>query len=171
MDDFLVLGKDAKELEQQTIALMEKARQHNIFFKLSKCSWHKKEINMLGFKVENGKLQIEEKKTVDVKNWPIPIKKKQVQCFLGFCNFYRRFIKNYTKIAGPLHELTGGKKGSRTSFTWGKEQSEAFHQMKEAITSAPVLILPDLDKPFRIEVDASKRAIGSVLTQQDKEGR
>ena len=67
---------------------MEKARKHNIFFKLSKCSWHKKEINMLGFEVGNGKLQMEEKKVADVKNWPIPTKKKQVQCFLGFCNFY-----------------------------------------------------------------------------------
>src|SRR6185369_8442553 len=115
------------------IALMEKARKHNIFFKLSKYLWHKKEINMLGFEVGNGKLQMEKKKVVDVKNWPIPTKKKQVQCFLGFCNFYQRFIKNYTKIAGPLHELTGEKKDSKTSFKWGKEQSEAFYQMKEAI--------------------------------------
>src|SRR6185369_3815591 len=79
--------------------------------------------------------------------------------------------KNYAKIARLLHELTGGKKGSKTSFTWGKEQSDTFHQMKEAITSAPVLILPNLEKPFRIKVDALKRAIESVLTQQDKEGR
>ena len=68
MDNFLVLGKDAKELEQQTIALMEKARKHNIFFKLSKCHWHRKEINMLDFKVENRKLQMKKKKVVNVKN-------------------------------------------------------------------------------------------------------
>src|SRR6185369_10317461 len=79
MDNFLVLGKDAKELEQRMIALMGKARQHHIFFKLLKCSWHKKEINMLGFEVGNRKLQMEEKKVADVKNWPIPTKKKQVR--------------------------------------------------------------------------------------------
>src|SRR6185369_10452248 len=135
---------------------MEKARQYNIFFKLSKCHWHKKKINMLGFEVGNRKLQMEEKKVIDVKNWPISTWKKQVQYFLRFCNFYQRFIKNYAKIAGPLHKLTREKKGSKTSFTWEKEQSEAFYQMKKAITSAPVLILPDLDKLFRIEVDALK---------------
>ena len=135
---------------------MEKARQHNIFFKLSKCLWHKKEINILGFEVGNGKLQMEEKKVADVKNWPISTKKKQVQCFLGFCNFYQRFIKNYTKIAGLLHKLTRGKKDSKSSFTWGKKQSEAFHLIKKAIISALVLILLDLNKLFRIKVDALK---------------
>ncbi len=99
-------------------------------------------------------------KTAAISDWPVPKTKKDVQSFLGFCNFYRRFILNYSKIAKPLHSLTGN-----TEWTWTTDQQTAFEQLILAITSKPVLKLPKRHGQFRIEADSSNYALGAVLSQ------
>ena len=86
---------------------------------------------------------------------------KEVQQFLGFANFYRRFIQDYSHIAQPLFLLTGKKE-----FKWGEEQADAFRALKESITTSPVLALADDSKQFRVEADSSDVATGAVLSQQ-----
>ena len=96
-----------------------------------------------------------------VMEWPIPQVKKDVQAFLGFTNFYRRFIKDYGKIVKPLTLLTG-----KIKWSWDKEQQEAFDNLKKAICSVPVLVIPNNQDEFKVECDASEFAIGATLSQK-----
>ena len=106
-------------------------------------------------------------KVAGVADWPEPSNVKEVQSFVGFCNFYRRFIRDFSLIARPLHDLT--KKES--SWKWGMKEGEAFTALKKAITSSPVLLQPNHDHPFRLEVDASNYATGAVLSQEGDDGK
>ncbi|OBZ69861.1 Transposon Tf2-8 polyprotein [Grifola frondosa] len=106
------------------------------------------------------------KKVEGVLDWPAPKTVKEVQAFLGFANFYRRFIQSFADVSKPLNVLT--RKGFK--WQWGQEQQHAFETLKRAFTSAPILKLPDLDQSFRLETDASDFATGAVLEQRDEEG-
>ena len=102
-----------------------------------------------------------------IQNWPRPTKVKDICSFLGFCNFYRPFIRGFTQIACPLNKLT--KKD--TEWSWTSRQEEAFNKLKERVTSEPVLAHPELDKQFEVEVDASGFALGAVLLQKKADGK
>ena len=101
-----------------------------------------------------------------IRDWPTPTTVKQVQSFLGFGNFYRKFISHYSDLARPLNDLT--KKDKK--FEWTTECQEAFNILKQQFTEEPVLLMPDQLKPFQIESDTSKVATGVVLTQLDLNG-
>uniref|UniRef100_A0A8C5MX57 Gypsy retrotransposon integrase-like protein 1 n=1 Tax=Leptobrachium leishanense TaxID=445787 RepID=A0A8C5MX57_9ANUR len=100
-----------------------------------------------------------------VTDWPAPANRKGVQCFLGFCNFYRKFVKNFSKIVKPLTDLTR----IHTRFSWSTAAQDAFNLLKRTITSAPILSIPDPSQPYTLEVDASAFAVGAVLSQRQKE--
>ena len=102
-----------------------------------------------------------------IANWPTPTSVKQVRSFMGFCNFYRPFIFQFSHIARPLNQLT--KKD--TPWEWGPKQQQAFETLQKRITSEPVLMQPKLEEPFEIEVDASGYAVGAILIQRDKTGK
>jgi len=95
-----------------------------------------------------------------VMEWPEPKTVKQVQAFLGFTNFYRRFIRGYSELAKPLTRLTG-----KGGWVWGNEQRQAFTGIKSRVAEDAVLALPADDGKFRLEADASEGAIGAVLSQ------
>ena len=106
-------------------------------------------------------------KIAGIAEWPTPSSKREVQQFLGFCNFYRRFIEGYSRFALPLTSLTGN-----APFIWAQEQEDAFNKLKSLITAAPVLAIPNHTDPFRLETDASAFATGAVLSQkQDNKWR
>jgi len=105
-------------------------------------------------------------KLTAVSNWPTPKTMKEVQKWLGFCNFYRCFVKNYSALARPLFNLT--KKD--VPFHWDHTEEQAFHDLQSALTLALVLILPDYEKPFTLITDASDYATGSILEQEDAFG-
>lgn len=108
-----------------------------------------------------GHVQMDPVKVQGVTEWPQPECKKDIQSFLRFCNFYRRFIRDYGCIAKPLMSLTG-----KTDWIWEDAQNDAFLAVKEAIVTAPVLILPDENSLYRVECDASDYALGAVLSQE-----
>ncbi|GLB45808.1 putative retrotransposable element tf2 155 kda protein type 1-like [Lyophyllum shimeji] len=104
-------------------------------------------------------------KVAGVAEWPTPKNKKEVQSFLGFTNFYRRFIRDFSHHARPLFDLMA----KDVAWTWGSAQQDAFDALKRAITSQSVLIFPDDDRPFRVKADSSDFATGAVLSQQSPE--
>jgi len=101
-----------------------------------------------------------------IRDWPTPESVKQVRSFLGFGNFYRRFIRKFSELAQPLNRLLQKDQ----PFIWDRSAQKAFDEMKKRFTEEPVLIMPDQTKPFQIECDASKYASGAVLTQLDING-
>ena len=163
LDDILVFGNDKKEHRKIVKEVLKRLRENDLFAKAEKCFFEQDKIEYLGMIISKGHVAMDEKKVSGVLEWPVPTKVKHVQAFLGFANFYRRFIKDFAKIVKPLTNLT--KKD--TPWIWEKEQSDAFEALKKAFTTAPILRIPDDVNPFRLSTDASDFAIGSVLSQWD----
>ena len=116
--------------------------------------------------IEEGRISMDPVKLGGIRDWPTPTTVKQVRSFLGFGNFYRKFISHYSDLARPLNNLT--KKDWK--FEWTPECQNAFDTLKRRFTKEPVLLMPDQTKPFQIEADTSKVATGAVLTQLDTNG-
>jgi len=119
------------------------------------------EIPILGVIVGQGQVKMEQEKIKAVKEWKILTKIKDIESFLGFANFYQRFIHNFSHTARPLNELKGKKE-----WKWEEEHQKTFEELKEKITSQPVLSLPRREGKFKVETDASGHAIRGVLSQE-----
>ena len=161
MDDFVILAKTMEELEERTIRFLKIAEKHNLCFKRSKCDFNMEEIPILGVIVGKGQVKIEQEKIKAVKEWKTPTKVKDVESFLRFTNFYQQFIQNFSYIAKPLNELKDKK-----DWKWEEEQQKVFEELKEKITSQPVLSLLRREGKFRVEMDALGYAIEGVLSQE-----
>jgi hypothetical protein len=143
------------------------AEQNDLYFKLSKCTFHASSIDYLGVIIEKGMMRMDPVKIAGIKNWPIPTKVKDVRSFLGFCNFYRPFIRGFAHLARPLNELTR----KDAEWSWEDRQQKAFDELKRRVTTEPVLAHPILTDPFELEVDASGFAMGVVLLQKKEDGK
>ena len=121
----------------------------------------------LGLIISEGELRMDPTKLEAVRKWPCPKTVKDIQKFLGFCNFYRRFIEGYSELARALFDLT--KKDA--PFIWTECHEQSFTRMQEALTSSPVLALPDYRKPFTMYTDTSDYATSAILEQDDALGR
>jgi len=161
MDNFVIQAKTIEELEERMIRFLKIAEKHNLCFKQSKCDFNMEEIPILRVIVGKGQVKMEQEKIKVVKEWKTPTRVKDVKSFLGFANFYRRFIHNFSHTARPLNKLKGKKE-----WKWEEEHQKAFEELKEKITSQPVLSLPRREGKFRVETDASGHAIGGVLSQE-----
>ncbi|XP_063812535.1 uncharacterized protein LOC135050206 [Pseudophryne corroboree] len=117
------------------------------------------QFRFLGYIVSSSGLEMDPKKLQAIHDWPIPTTLKGVQRFLGFANYYRRFIQGF--IAAPITALT--RKGANSS-KWSEEATQAFHLLKQRFVSAPVLKQPDTSLPFTLEVDASSVGVSAVLS-------
>jgi len=122
------------------------------------------EIPILEVVVGKGQVKMEQEKIKVVKEWKIPTRVKDIESFLGFANFYQRFIHNFSCTARPINELK-----SKKEWKWKEEHQKAFEELKEKITSQLVLSLPRREGKFRVETDASGHAIGEVLSQEQDE--
>ena len=118
----------------------------------------------MGLVIKEGEAHMDPSKVEAVHSWPVPKNLRDVHGFLGFANFYRRFIKDFSKIACPLHSLA--KKD--TPWKWEDPQQTAFTTLRNAFVSSPILALWDPNRPTRLEVDASGFATGGALLQQDE---
>ena len=164
LDDILIFSKTLEEHHRITRLVLERLRQHHLYLKLEKCEFEKTRIEYLGLIISKGKAEMDPIKVEAVSGWPTPTNKKEVQSFLGFTNFYRCFIRDFSHHGWPLFDLTGS-----AEWRWEKEQEEAFQKLKDAITSRPVLIFPNENHPFRVEADSSDVATGAILSQQSAE--
>lgn len=167
LDDILIYSETLEEHKEHVSKVLQKLLEYSLSVKPEKCTFHAQKVKFLGFIIEPGKVVMDPRKVEDILKWPEPRNVKEVQAFLGFANFYRRFIERYSHIADPLIRLTR----KDTSFAWKEPQQEAFDQLKRAFVEAPVLIMFDPDKPLYLETDASDYAIGATLSQPDDKGR
>src|SRR5579859_7215457 len=163
LDDILIFAEDLTLLTKLTHAILSKLEEYDLYLKPEKCSFAQTSIEYLGLVISEGQMAMDPTKVTAITEWPPPKSVRQVQAFLGFCNFYRRFIQDFSHVARPLFELT--KKD--IPFQWGHPQNTAFQALIQAFTTAPVLALPDHSKPFRLITDASDFATGAILEQPD----
>jgi RNase H-like domain found in reverse transcriptase/Reverse transcriptase (RNA-dependent DNA polymerase) len=166
MDDILIFADTKAELERITKLVLEKLWEHDLFLKAKRCEFCQTRIEYLGMIIEEGKISMDTVKLGGIRDWPVPTTLKQTWSFLGFGNFYRKFISHYSELARPLNDLT--KKDKK--FEWSTKCQEAFDTMKKQFMEELVLLMPDQSKPFQIESDASNVATGAVLTQLDSNG-
>ena len=127
MDDILIFAKTKEELERITKLVLEKLRENDLFLKAKRCKFEKTKIEYLGMIIEEGRISMDPIKLAGIREWPAPTTVKQVRSFLGFGNFYRKFISHYSDLAKPLTNLT--KKDRR--FEWIKDCQQAFNNLKK----------------------------------------
>ena len=168
LDDIIVFSSDLKSHLTRLTQLFQKLREANLKLKPSKCCLLQKRVTFLGYVISQNGVETDPDKIAAVVNWPIPTNLRQSRAFVGLCQYYRRFVPNFSETAKPLHELT--KKGVR--FHWSDECQQAFDKLKSALSGASVLALPRDEGDFVLDCDASEIAIGAVLSQvQDGEER
>jgi len=167
IDDILV-ATDTKEGHDELVKeVLKRLEENDLFVKPEKCKWKVREVEFLGVVIGPRGVEMQKKKVEGVLNWPAPRNIKEVQKFLGLANYYRRFIKDFAKIAAPLHVLVRKEQ----KWKWEKEQEEAFGKLKAVFTMEPVLAIPDIDKEMRVEVDTSDYATGGVLSTKYENGK
>ena len=166
MDDMFLSAKTKEQLRENTRRVLQRLMENDLYLKPKKCEFCKEKIEWLGMVIQEGKITMDPGKLRGIQDWPAPTTVKQVWGFLGFGNFYRRFIWGFSEVTRPLNELL--KKDRK--FEWTAECQRAFEDLKTCFTSKPILVMPDQKKPFQIECDASKYASGAVLTQLDSNG-
>ena len=162
IDDIIVTGNTIEEHLANLELVLERLRKANLKIKLSKCNFLKEKCVYLGHELSKDGIKVTKDKIEAVEKFKQPTDVKSLRSFLGLSGFYRRFIKDYAKIAAPLTDLL--KKDSK--YSWEEEQQKAFQKLKSALTSAPILVLPDFTKPFTLVTDASGIGIGSALMQK-----
>ncbi|QRW18523.1 Retrotransposable element Tf2 protein [Rhizoctonia solani] len=167
LDDILIYSKDDASHTQHVHEVLRHLLENQLFCKASKCMFHVTSVEYLGIIVLDKGFSLDKLKIQAVQEWPTPTKVKEVQSFLGFANFLCQFVANFSHLARPLHNLV--KKD--TTWNWGSKEQEAFQNLKDAITNALVLCHADPTKPYFLEMDASGAALGSILSQQQEDGR
>jgi len=163
LDDILIFGTCLKEHRRLVKEVLKRLQFNDLYTKAEKCFFEQSSIKYLGVIILENKVQMDKEKLLGVLEWPVLTKVKQVQAFLGFANFYCRFIENFAKMSKPLSDLT--KKDC--TWNWGIEQQNAFEALKKTFTMAPVLRIPNDEDPFKLSTDASNFATGAVLSQKD----
>ncbi|EAL17174.1 hypothetical protein CNBN1990 [Cryptococcus deneoformans B-3501A] len=162
LDDILIYSPDLETHQSHVIQVLDRLRQTQLYAKASKCEFHQTSVEFLGFVVSDQGLSMDTKKVKSITEWPTPRNLRDTQSFLGFCNFYRRFIKNYSSIAKPLIDLT--KKD--LPFVWEEPQRTSFEALKKSFTSVDLLHHYDLTKQLILETDASDYAIAGILSHE-----
>jgi hypothetical protein len=160
-DDILIYRKTWTNHLHHVDQVLRLLSQHQLFLKQSKCSFGASEVEYLGHLVGKDGIRVDPRKIEAMQDWPHPKTLKSLRGFLGLTGYYRKFIKNYGKIAAPLTTLL-----KKNSFTWTPAAAQAFHTLNIAMCTTPVLALPDFTKTFLLECDSSGKGIGVVLMQE-----
>jgi len=162
LNNILIFTKTKEEHKQAVRRVLQVLKENKLFLHLEKCEFCKQRIEYLGLVISENEVSMDLVKVTGVREWPTPENKMDVQAFLGFVNFYRRFIRDFSAKAQPLFDLTR----SEQVWTWSGKEQAAFKDLKTAVTTALVLVSPQESDPFQIEADSSDFATGAVLSQQ-----
>lgn len=160
-DDILVYSKNKSDHLRHVEIVLPILRKHQLFAKLSKCSFGQDHVEYLGHVIDQEGVRVEPNKINSVKEWPAPKTIKALRGFLGLTGYYRKFVRSYGLMAKPLINLL--KKGQ---FMWHEEAQIAFERLKQVMTETPVLQLPNFQKTFVVETDACYHGICAILMQE-----
>ena len=165
IDDILIYSKSVEEHEQHLRMVLEMLRGNKLYAKFTKCEFWLKKVHFLGHIVSKEGISVDPAKIEAVSAWPVPKNVTEIRSFLGLAGYYRRFVEGFSRLAAPLTALI--KKGRK--YEWTPKCEENFQELKRRLTSAPILIIPDVDAGnFVIYSDASKIGLGAVLMQNGK---
>ena len=162
LDDILIYSDNMEDYIKLMQRVLDKLEQHNLAVLLKKSVFHRKKVEFLGYIVKTSRVTMSERKVKSIRDWAHPRSVKEVQIFIGFVNFYWRFIKDISKICKPITETL---KGDTKAFHWGREQEEAFEELKERFMMALVLSHFYPGRKTVAETDASDFALGCMLSQ------
>ncbi|KAG1956972.1 retrotransposable element [Pimephales promelas] len=162
LDDILIFSSSLQEHVQHVRRVLQRLLENGLFVKAEKCSFHAQSVPFLGYIISSEGLRVDPDKVKAVVDWPSPDSRKALQQFLGFANFHRRFIRNFSQLVAPLTALTS----PRTTFRWSNTAEAVFTNLKSRFVSAPILVTPDPTRQFVVEVDASEVGVGAVLSQR-----
>ncbi|KAJ7997627.1 hypothetical protein DPEC_G00214090, partial [Dallia pectoralis] len=146
--------------------VLERLRKYQLFVKPEKSEFHVTTVSFLGAILTPDGVKLDDSKVRAVREWPQPKTVKELQRFLGFANYYRRFVRNFSTTAAPLSAMTSQK---GRGLSWTERAVRAFETLKERFTTVPILSQPDSTRPFIVEVDASEIGVGAVLSQRQGE--
>ncbi|GJW70101.1 putative reverse transcriptase domain-containing protein [Tanacetum coccineum] len=164
IDDILIYSRNKEEHANHLRIILELLKKEKLYAKFSKCDFWIRIVQFLGHLIDSQGLHVDPAKIEAVKNWTSPTTPTEIRQFLGLAGYYRRFIKDFSKIAKSLTELTQKNK----KYIWGKDQESAFQLLKQKLCEAPILALPEGNDDFVVYCDASHQGLGAVLMQREK---
>ena len=171
LDNVIIFSSTPEEHIQHLRGVLQKLRAAGLKLKPSKCEFFKDRISYLGHIVSKNGVETDPKKVKVIQDWPILETVYDVRSFLGFMNYYRKFLFRYSRIVKPLNKLISGEnsKKKKGPVKWEEKHQEAFEKLKQLCTEAPILAYVDYKKPFRVYTDASEIGLGAVISQVQNE--
>ena len=178
LDDICIFSETIDQMLDRIALVFQRLKDFNLKIKPKKSFFFQKSVTFLSHILSAKGISPNPEKVEKIKTWPIQSNTKEIHSFIGLASYYRRFIPNFAKLAGPLHSLivpasTKQKlrkgeihKKDRPQFEWTEQCQQSFDALKDALTSAPILAYPDYSKPFILETDASLKGLGAVLSQK-----
>lgn len=157
-DDILIYSKAAEEHVQHLQLVLEKLDHNSLYVNFKMCKIGKTTVSYLGHVISSARVAVDGNKVQYVVQWQKPRNLRELRGFLGLTGYYRRFVANYAQVAQPLTDQL-----KKDNFEWSEAATQAFMALKEAMVSPPVLAMPDFQKSFMVEVDASGYGLGAVL--------
>ena len=164
IDDILVYSKTPEEHAEHLRIVLGELRKHKLYVKYSKCEFWLRQVGFLGHVLTQEDVAVDPEKVKAILSWKPPASVTNVRSFLGMAGYYRRFIEGFSTIAKPMTQLL--KKDMK--FEWTEACEKSFQELKRKLTTAPVLIVPDIHKNFEVYCDASQKGLGCVLMQEGK---
>jgi hypothetical protein len=166
LDDILIFSRTLADHAKHIDEVLTLMSQNNLFAKLKKCDFCKPELKYLGHIISRDGIKVDPIKISKILDWPTPKSTKELLSFLGLTGYFQKFIEHYSTIIAPLDHLRTWSQPWNEFSPWGGEQQEAFDKLKAAMSSAPVLQLPDPEKPYEVFCDASLYGVGAILMQE-----
>jgi hypothetical protein len=162
INDLLIYSRTLKEHKQHVCMILERLQLAGLQASIRKCEFAVQRMKYLGFVITTEGIEVDPEKVAVIANWKVPTTVKGVQSFLGFGNFYRRFVREYSRITRPLYNLT--KKD--VPFVWSSACQAAFEKLKKRLINAPILRYYSPDRETQIETDASDSVVAGVMSQR-----
>jgi hypothetical protein len=172
LDDILIYSRTTEEHARHLRLVMERLRKYALYANRKKCKFYTQKVEFLGFVVSNTGVSMDPGRVSSIAEWPEPQSYRDIQQFIGFANYYRRFIEGFSRITRPLNQMlkgmVNGRKPGRVKLEGAA--AEAFRTLRVAFTKAPILVHYDVDAPIKVETDASNFACSGILSQLQSTG-